>query len=88
MRDTVNIVFIPFEIKPCSEHGYECGGEPEPRFDLPVFTATADAANWMTQIANQHIHRRNGAHVVLNWIEHTREEALALGFKLSSEVLH
>ncbi len=81
-------VFIPFEIIPCPEHDLECGGDPKPRHDLPVFREPAQAIHWMSQPANTHVHVRDGKRVLLQWLEHTPEEAKALGFTVPEGSIH
>lgn len=83
-----NPIWVPFETKPCPSHGWACGGIDEPRYDLPVFISMAMIMSWMIDPANQHIHSRNGQHVLLHWEEHTREEAMNLGFLPPTEDLH
>ena len=81
-------VYAPFEVVPCDEHGWACGGRVEPRYDLPVFSTVDAARTWMSQPANQHVHRRGNELVRLQWVEHTLEEAVALGFKPPPDVVH
>ncbi len=83
-----NPIWLPFEIVPCSEHGMACGGVPKARHDLPVFTDMAKILPWMTAPENAAHHQRGGERVMLQWVEHTPEEAVNLGFPPPKQELH
>lgn len=82
------IVFVPFEIKDCPEHGEECGGLIEPRFDLPVFRNEKEILAWIINPDNAPKQYGPNGIVQMQWQRVTEEEAVSLGFKLPQEILH
>jgi hypothetical protein len=81
-------IWLPFEVHPCTEHGMACGGVPKPRHDLPVFNDLEQIMPWMTAPENYHYHLRDRQPVMLQWMEHTQDEAVMLGFAPTKEELH
>lgn len=43
---------------------------------------------WMTAPENYHYHLRDRQPVMLQWMEHTQDEAVMLGFAPTKEELH
>jgi hypothetical protein len=82
------MVWLPFEVVACDEHGFKCGGDHKARHDLPSFSKSEQAMSWMVQPANNHIHSRDGNPVRLQWVEHTLEEAVEKGFTLPKGDMH
>lgn len=83
-----SVVWVPFEMTPCHEHGWACGGDANPRHDLPVFRDQNAILPWMTSTENNHVHFRDGEPVRLVWMEHTQDEATVLGFPPPKEGMH